>query len=115
MEYNKSIIKLQIYYYDINFIIICIQSCCWCSRGFNPIYGARPLRRAIMNLLEDNLAGEFLEKEMEPGTNIVVNLDESQKVSISVTGITLDEEEEDEAVVKPRRRTALSSLKARKA
>ena len=38
---------------------------------------------------------EFLEKEMEPGTNIVVNLDESQKVSISVTGITLDEEEED--------------------
>ena len=85
------------------------------DEGFNPIYGARPLRRAIMNLLEDNLAGEFLEKEMEPGTNIVVNLDESQKVSISVTGITLDEEEEDEAVVKPRRRTALSSLKARKA
>jgi len=85
------------------------------DEGFNPIYGARPLRRAIMNLLEDNLAGEFLEKEMEPGTNIVVNLDESKKVSISVTGITLDEEEEDEAVVKPRRRTALSSLKARKA
>jgi ATP-dependent Clp protease ATP-binding subunit ClpC len=83
------------------------------DEGFNPIYGARPLRRAIMNLLEDNLAGEFLEKEFEPGTNIVVNLDENKKVSISVTGITLDEEEEEESVVKPRRRTALSSLKAR--
>merc|ERR1711965_453600 len=85
------------------------------DEGFNPIYGARPLRRAIMNLLEDNLAGEFLEKEFEPGTNIVVNLDENKKVSISITGITLDEEEEEESVVKPRRRTALSSLKARKA
>jgi ATP-dependent Clp protease ATP-binding subunit ClpC len=83
------------------------------DEGFNPIYGARPLRRAIMNLLEDNLAGEFLEKEFEPGSNIVVNLDENKKVSVSVTGVTVEEEEEEEALSKPRRRTALSSLKAR--
>jgi len=28
--------------------------------GYQPVYGARPLRRAVMNLLEDKLAGEFL-------------------------------------------------------
>ncbi|MBT4970010.1 MAG: hypothetical protein HOM80_13475, partial [Bacteroidetes bacterium] len=38
-------------------------------KGFNPIYGARPLRRAVMRLLEDNLAGEFLAGEsLTPGT-----------------------------------------------
>merc|ERR1712113_683799 len=30
------------------------------EEGFDPIYGARPLRRAVMRLLEDNLAKEFL-------------------------------------------------------
>merc|ERR1711957_84669 len=30
------------------------------KEGYQPVYGARPLRRAVMNLLEDKLAGEFL-------------------------------------------------------
>ena len=30
------------------------------DEGFNPIYGARPLRRAVMRLLEDTLSEEFL-------------------------------------------------------
>jgi len=32
------------------------------EQGFDPIYGARPLRRAVMRLLEDNLARNFYQK-----------------------------------------------------
>jgi ATP-dependent Clp protease ATP-binding subunit ClpC len=34
--------------------------------GFDPIYGARPLRRAVIQLLEDNLASEFFGKTFVP-------------------------------------------------
>ena len=43
--------------------------------GFNPIYGARPLRRAVMSLLEDNLAGEFLnENSLKEGSIVTVDI-----------------------------------------
>merc|ERR1711935_1237440 len=32
------------------------------EKGFDPIYGARPLRRAVIQILEDNLAHQFLAK-----------------------------------------------------
>tara|TARA_B110000977_G_scaffold174668_1_gene228694 strand:- start:1728 stop:4247 length:2520 start_codon:yes stop_codon:yes gene_type:complete len=55
------------------------------DEGFNPIYGARPLRRAVMRLLEDNLAGEFLAGEsLTPGTTLIVDLDNEKKISIFV-------------------------------
>ena len=54
------------------------------DEGFNPIYGARPLRRAVMRLLEDNLAGEFLTTEFNPGTTVIVDLDEKQEITIFV-------------------------------
>ena len=55
------------------------------DEGFNPIYGARPLRRAVMRLLEDNLAGEFLAGEtLKPGTTVIVDLDNDKKISIFV-------------------------------
>ena len=40
--------------------------------GYNPIYGARPLRRAIMNHLEDILAETCLSETLYPGTRIRV-------------------------------------------
>ena len=42
------------------------------EEGYNPSYGARPLRRAVMRLLEDNLAQEFLSKPLYPKTRLVV-------------------------------------------
>lgn len=35
--------------------------------GYNPVYGARPLRRTIMSSLEDLLATEMLDREFSPG------------------------------------------------
>ena len=37
------------------------------NAGFDPQYGARPLRRAIQRLLEDELSERLLAGEIEPG------------------------------------------------
>merc|ERR1711871_499682 len=36
------------------------------DEGFNPTYGARPLRRAVMRLLEDSLSEEILMEKVKP-------------------------------------------------
>jgi ATP-dependent Clp protease ATP-binding subunit ClpC len=52
------------------------------DEGFNPAYGARPLRRAIMRLLEDILAEEILSKRLKEGDTALVDVDEDGKVFI---------------------------------
>jgi len=42
------------------------------DEGYDPIYGARPLRRAIMKYLEDTLAEQCLSKTLYPNTKIHV-------------------------------------------
>lgn len=42
------------------------------EEGYDPIYGARPLRRAVMRLLEDSLAQQCLTKTLYPKTRLVV-------------------------------------------
>ena len=42
------------------------------EEGYDPIYGARPLRRAVMKLLEDTLAQQCLTKPLYPKTRLVV-------------------------------------------
>ena len=43
------------------------------ERGFDPVYGARPLRRAMQKYLMDPLALKILEGSYGPGSNIVVD------------------------------------------
>jgi ATP-dependent Clp protease ATP-binding subunit ClpC len=52
------------------------------EEGYNPSYGARPLRRAIMRLLEDSLAEEFLAGKLKDGDSAVVDINEDGKVKI---------------------------------
>jgi ATP-dependent Clp protease ATP-binding subunit ClpC len=52
------------------------------DEGFNPSYGARPLRRAIMRLLEDSLAEEILTGRLGNGDTAVVDADEAGVVKI---------------------------------
>jgi ATP-dependent Clp protease ATP-binding subunit ClpC len=42
------------------------------DEGYDPLYGARPLRRAIMKYLEDTLAEQCLSKTLYPNTKILV-------------------------------------------
>mgnify|MGYP001794924488 CR=1 FL=1 len=53
------------------------------DEGFNPAYGARPLRRAIMRLLEDVLAEEILSGRLGEGDTATVDIDEEKKVKIT--------------------------------
>jgi len=42
--------------------------------GFDPVYGARPLKRAIYELIEDRLADMILSDEIGEGDNLVVSI-----------------------------------------
>jgi ATP-dependent Clp protease ATP-binding subunit ClpC len=53
------------------------------EEGFNPAYGARPLRRAIMRLLEDVLAEEILSQRLKEGDTALVDIGEDGKVIIT--------------------------------
>ncbi|MDA1194681.1 MAG: ATP-dependent Clp protease ATP-binding subunit [Planctomycetota bacterium] len=46
------------------------------NEGYNPDYGARPLRRAIQRILEDPLAEEVLRGNFHEGTKILVEMKE---------------------------------------
>jgi ATP-dependent Clp protease ATP-binding subunit ClpC len=48
--------------------------------GFDPILGARPLRRAIQRLLEDRLAEEFLAGKFQDGDAIDIDLEDTSLV-----------------------------------
>jgi len=52
------------------------------SEGYNPSYGARPLRRAIMRLLEDVLAEQILSGSIKEGDIAVVDVNEDGNVFV---------------------------------
>lgn len=52
------------------------------DEGFNPAYGARPLRRAITRLLEDQLAESFLNNPVKEGEYALVDLDKEGEVVV---------------------------------
>ena len=53
------------------------------TEGYSPSYGARPLRRAIMRLLEDSLAEEILSGRIKDGDTALVDVDENGVVQVS--------------------------------
>jgi ATP-dependent Clp protease ATP-binding subunit ClpC len=45
------------------------------KKGFDPVYGARPLRRSIQNMIEDKLAEEMLEGKVKKGDKVIIDKD----------------------------------------
>jgi len=67
------------------------------DEGYNPSYGARPLRRAIMRLLEDSLAEKVLSGKINAGDTAIVDVADDGKVQVllgdqidSLETITID-------------------------
>ncbi|KAI3856674.1 hypothetical protein MKX03_026799 [Papaver bracteatum] len=52
------------------------------DEGYNPSYGARPLRRAIMRLLEDSMAEKMLGGEIKEGDSVIVDVDGDGNVTV---------------------------------
>ena len=57
------------------------------EEGYNPAYGARPLRRAVMRLLEDSLAEEVLSGRIKDGDHAEVDVDDDKKVVVRHKGL----------------------------
>jgi ATP-dependent Clp protease ATP-binding subunit ClpC len=55
------------------------------DKGYDPILGARPLRRAIQRLLEDRLAEEFLSDKFHDHDAIKVELRDNEIVFVKVS------------------------------
>ena len=45
------------------------------KEGYDPAYGARPLRRAIQRLIQDPLAMKLLNGSVLPGDHLLVDAD----------------------------------------
>ncbi|RWW21424.1 hypothetical protein GW17_00014418 [Ensete ventricosum] len=52
------------------------------EEGYSPSYGARPLRRAIMRLLEDSMAEKMLAGEINEGDSAIVDVDADGNVTV---------------------------------
>ena len=50
------------------------------EEGYNPAYGARPLRRAIMRLLEDSMAERMLSGDIKEGDSVIIDVDADGQV-----------------------------------
>lgn len=55
------------------------------KEGYNTIFGARPLRRAIQKLIEDRLSEEMLKKTFRKGEKILVDGEEGE-IIVKTTG-----------------------------
>ena len=54
------------------------------EKGYDPMLGARPLRRLIQNEVEDKLSDELLGGNLSEGDTAIVDLDEDGKVVVKV-------------------------------
>ncbi len=51
--------------------------------GFDPVYGARPLKREIQQAIENPIAMSILAGEFEPGDQIAIDLDDTRHFSFA--------------------------------
>ena len=50
------------------------------KEGFDPVYGARPLRRAMQRQIEDSLSMKLLEGEVQRGDKVEAVLEDGKVV-----------------------------------
>ena len=50
------------------------------TRGFNPVYGARPLKRVIRQLIENPLSKQILSQKFLRGDKIIIDVDNDEIV-----------------------------------
>jgi ATP-dependent Clp protease ATP-binding subunit ClpC len=58
------------------------------QKGYDPVLGARPLRRTIQREIEDNLSEKILFGELRPGTIVIVDTEgEGEDKKFTFTGV----------------------------
>jgi ATP-dependent Clp protease ATP-binding subunit ClpB len=62
----------------------------WLSvTGFDPVYGARPLRRLIQSAVGDQLARALLDGSISDGDTVVVDVDPALLAGKEADGLTV--------------------------
>ncbi len=84
-EHLKRIVEIQVRYLqdrlEDKHIVIHLTDRAkeWLAQvGYDPVYGARPLKRAIQRYIEDPLAIKLLEGTFQEGDHILVDFDETK-------------------------------------
>ena len=52
------------------------------DRGFDPVFGARPLKRYLQSKVETLIARKVIAADVTPGTTLTVDLDEDGEIVI---------------------------------
>ena len=78
LEVNKLIKRLE--EKDIELVIDAATRDLIVARGFDPEYGARPMRRAVEQLLEDPLAEAILAGEVKENQHVTAKVKKGEKV-----------------------------------
>ena len=50
------------------------RAACWPNKGYDPAYGARPLKRVIQKSIQDPLAEEILAGRVKDGDSVEVGV-----------------------------------------
>lgn len=53
------------------------------EKGYDPVYGARPLKRTIQKLIQDPLANEILKGTFKEGDHVVVDVDKDKNLVLT--------------------------------
>ena len=52
------------------------------EKGFDPIFGARPLRRVIQDEIEDMLSEDLLSGDLQPGDSVLIDVEDNKFVCV---------------------------------
>jgi ATP-dependent Clp protease ATP-binding subunit ClpA len=52
------------------------------EKGYDPTYGARPLRRLIQREVEDEIAEQYLAGKIQDNDQLFISIDENRKITI---------------------------------
>ena len=74
MDYLRKLLKDQ----EINFEITPDAKEFLATRGFNPVYGARPLKRVIRQLIENPLSKQILAQKFLRGDKVIIDVDNDE-------------------------------------
>ncbi len=64
------------------------------KKGLNIKYGARPIKRAIQKHLEDNIAEAIIDNSIKKGNEIMVSIDENNKIKINISDKKLETQQQ---------------------
>lgn len=74
MDYLRKLLKDQ----ELEFVITDNAKEYLATQGFNPIYGARPLKRVIRQMVENPLSKMILAQQFKKGDKIKIDLDDDK-------------------------------------